>query len=123
MMTSATTGARPRSRTADASSASRVSTTRPSSQPAYAWATPSGETGRPRARISAPAGPLTGASPTIGLTPMTGALVASSASTSPGTARMGPIDVTGFDGQTTTTSAPASASTTPGAGLASPAPA
>src|SRR6266446_46207 len=120
---SATTEAIPRSRRADASSASRTSTTSESSQPRYAWATPSDETGSPRARISAPAGPLTGASPTMGLTPMTGARVACRAATRPGTARMAPIDVTGFDGQTTTTSASAIASTTPGAGVASPAPA
>src|SRR2546425_723231 len=120
---SATTEAIPRSRRADASSASRTSTTSESSQPRYAWATPSDETGSPRARISAPAGPLTGASPTMGLTPMTGARVACRAATRPGTARMGPIDVTGFDGQTTTTSASAIASTTPGAGVASLAPA
>src|SRR5712691_2736488 len=123
MMMSATTGTTLRSCTAGASVASRVSRTSASRQSRYAWTTPRGEMGRPRARISAPAGPLTGASPTIGLTPMTGARVSPSAATIPGTAKMGPMDVTGFDGQTTTRSAPAIASRTPGAGRASAAPA
>ena len=41
---------------------------------------------------------------------------------SPGTARTGPIDTMGFDGQITTASAPAMASSTPGAGRADSAP-
>src|SRR5262245_32493660 len=89
---------------------------------AYAAATPSGETARPRTRMRAPAGPLTAAPPTIGLMPTTGAAVAESASTIPGTARIGPTDVTGLDGHTTTTSAAPIASTTPGAGRALVAP-
>src|SRR5438046_7497106 len=72
--------------------------------------------------MSAPAGPLTGAPPTIGLTPTTRALVPASASATPGTARIGPTDVTGFDGQIITTSASRIASSTPGAGRARSAP-
>src|SRR5258705_12137028 len=73
---------------------------------------PGGEPGSPRVRMSAAAGPLTAAPPTIGLTATTGAAVAASASTIPGTARIGPTDVTGLDGHTTTSSAPRLASTT-----------
>ena len=69
-----------------------------------------------------PAGPLTGAPPTIGLTPTTRRARRASASTMPGTARIGPTEVTGFDGHTTTRSASASASSTPGAGRAPAAP-
>src|SRR5258706_175792 len=43
--------------------------------------------------MSAAAGPLTAAPPTIGLTPTTGADVAPSASAMPVTERIGPIDV------------------------------
>jgi hypothetical protein len=71
--------------------------------------------------MSVPAGPLTAALPMIGLTPTTVRL-ARSASTTPGTARMGPTDVTGFDGHTRTASASRMASTTPGAGRARSAP-
>ena len=53
---------------------------------------------------------------------MTGADVADSASRTPGTARMGPIETTGLDGASRTTSAPAMASTTPGAATADPIP-
>jgi len=72
--------------------------------------------------MRAAAGPLTAAPPTIGLTATTGAAVARSASTMPGTARIGPTEVTGFDGQTTMTSAARIDSTTPGAGRALDAP-
>ena len=55
----------------------------------------------------------------IGETPTTRADVDRNASRMPGTARIGPIDTTGFDGASSTTSASAIASTTPGAGVAS----
>ena len=72
--------------------------------------------------MSRPAGPLTGAPPMIGLTPTTGADVDASASAMPVTARIGPTEVTGLDGHTTTRSAPRIASRTPGAGRAAGAP-
>src|SRR5262249_32680071 len=100
-----------------AHASSRRSINRRRSHGAYARALPSGETGRPRVRLSAAAAP-----PTIGLTATTGAGVAASASAIPGTARIGPTDVMGFDGHTTISSAPRIASTTPGAGLAAGAP-
>src|SRR5439155_10584 len=70
-----------------------------------------------------PPGTLTAAPPTIGLAATTRARAPVSASAMPGTARTGPTDVTGFDGQTTTTSASQIASRTPGAGRAWEAPA
>ena len=70
-----------------------------------------------------PAGPDTGCPPTMGVTAMMVAPVASSARTMPGTARMGPIEVMGLEGQTMTASAVTMASTTPGAGAAEGAPA
>ena len=73
--------------------------------------------------MSRPAGPDTASPPTMGLTAIVAARVASSASTRPGTARIGPIDVIGFDGHTMTASAAAIASSTPGAGRAAAAPA
>src|SRR3954451_22490180 len=57
--------------------------------------------------------PATGAPPTIGLTPVTTARQAETASRMPGTARIGPIETTGLDGQIIMTSAPAIASATP----------
>ena len=58
----------------------------------------------------------------IGDTPTTGAVVARSASAIPGTARIGPTETTGLDGAISTRSAPAIASSTPGAGVESSAP-
>src|SRR2546430_838012 len=116
---SASTPTRARS---DAHARSRGSIRSRRSQGAQASATPSGETARPRTRMRAPAGPLTAAPPTIGLTPTTGAVVERSASTMPGTARIGPMEVTGLEGQTMTTSAVWIDSTTPGAGPALGAP-
>src|SRR4029453_17982462 len=72
--------------------------------------------------MSRPAGPLTGAPPMIGLTPTTDADVDASTSAMPAIARIGPMEVTGFDGHTTTRSAPTIASRTPGAGWAAGAP-
>ena len=60
------------------------------------------------------AGPFTGAPPTMGLTAITRSRRATSASRTPGTARIGPIEITGFDGQITMVSAVRSASSTPG---------
>jgi hypothetical protein len=59
----------------------------------------------------------------MGLTARIVASVASSARAMPGTARMGPMEVMGLEGQTMTASAEAIASTTPGAGSAESAPA
>src|SRR5207302_396834 len=120
---SASTGSAPTSSTACVSVLSWRSMTSRSSQGAYARATPAAVTGKPHARIRSPAGPLTGAPPTIGLIASTTAVVSWSASRMPGTERIGPIEVIGLDGQTMTTSAVRIASRTPGAGVAVPAPA
>ena len=63
-------------------------------------------------------GPFTVRPPTKGLTATTGAAAARSASRIPGTARIGPIEITGFEGPITIASAPAIASSTSGVGLA-----
>ena len=65
---------------------------------------------------------VTGASPTIGEIPTTRSRRATSASRMPGTARIGAMEITGFDGHSTIVSAAAMASSTPGAGRAAPAP-
>src|SRR5437868_4837509 len=122
IITSVGTARMPSAASCGAQAASSRATSNVRSHGAYARAIPSGETGNPRARISAPAGPLTAAPPTIGLTPMTGPRVAASASAIAGTAMIGPIDVMGFEGQTTTRSASPIASTTPGADRARSAP-
>src|ERR1039458_10128304 len=72
---------------------------------------------------SVPAGPLTAAPPTIGLTAAMRARLSRSASRIPGTARMGAMLVTGLLGASSTRSAARIASITPGAGSASDAPA
>ncbi len=66
--------------------------------------------------------PRTGASPTIGDSPITGTPASAIASRMPGTARMVPTETTGLDGGKRITSASAIASRTPGAGLACSAP-
>ena len=65
--------------------------------------------------------PRTGAPPMIGETPTT--VFARTASAMPGTARMVPMLTTGLDGGNRTKSASPMASSTPGAGAASSAPA
>ena len=67
-------------------------------------------------------GPLSTAPCTSGETATTGASVARSASAIPPTARIGPIEITGFDGPITTALALAIASSTSGDGVAGPAP-
>ena len=62
--------------------------------------------------------PRTGWPPMIGETPTTGASVAARAARTPGTASTGPMETTGLEGASTTTSAPPIASSTPGAGRA-----
>ena len=69
-----------------------------------------------RRSSSCSAMPRTWLPPTIGERPTTGALVARSASRSPGTPRIVPTETTGFDGGSSTTSASAIASRTPGPG-------
>ncbi len=63
-------------------------------------------------------GPLTALPATNGLTATTGAPDAAIASRIPGTERIGPIEITGFDGPTTIASAAASASRTSSVGAA-----
>ena len=55
--------------------------------------------------MKASVGPLTARPPTSGLTATTGPGAAAIASRIPGTARIGPIEITGFEGPTITTSA------------------
>src|SRR6267142_1033567 len=98
--------------------ASRLSTTRISRNSWYAWATPAIETGKHWAAIKLAAGPETAVLPIIGLTAATGARVCLRASTMPGTARIGPMLVTGLLGASSTTVADMMASITPGAGSA-----
>ena len=62
--------------------------------------------------------PRTTLPPMIGETPTTGAGACGGASRMPGTDTIVPIETTGFDGATSTRSAPTMASTTPGAGVA-----
>src|SRR5437879_7848371 len=101
-MTSVTTARTPSAASSGAHAASSGAMSSARSHGAYARATPRGETGSPRARSRAPAGPLTAAPPTMGLTPTTDARVAPRASATPGTARIGPTEVTGLEGQKTT---------------------
>ena len=63
-------------------------------------------------------GPLTARPPTNGLTATTGAVRPATASRMPGSARIGPIEITGFDGPITIASASASAASTSGVGRA-----
>ena len=76
----------------------------------------------PSSSMNAAVGPLTTSPPTSGLTATTGARLAAIASRMPGTARIGPIEMIGFDGPITIVCAPAIASATSGVGLAAPAP-
>ena len=59
--------------------------------------------------MNASVGPLSTCPPTSGETATTGAGQPRSASRIPGTARIGPIEITGLDGPTITARAPASA--------------
>ena len=72
--------------------------------------------------MNAAVGPLSTSPPTSGETATTGAGAAASASRSPGTASIGPIEITGFDGPITIARADASASSTSGVTVASAAP-
>src|ERR1700730_16678009 len=67
-------------------------------------------------------GPFSTSPPTIGLTAITGASAASSASWIPGTARIGAIETSGFDGPITITRAAAIAASTAALGGACSAP-
>ena len=70
----------------------------------------------PACSQNAAVGPLSTSPPTKGLTATTGAEVATSASCIPGSARIGPMEITGFEGPITTASAEAIASSTSGVG-------
>ena len=76
----------------------------------------------PAAAMSRSAGPLTVAPWMIGLTPTTRPRRARRASRTPGRARIGPMEITGFDGQRRMASASARASSTAGPGRAPAAP-
>src|SRR5918995_387483 len=90
--------------------------------PSYSDATPAAVTGRPTARMKMSVGPLTTRPATNGLTATTGAADAAIASRSAEIARIGPIEITGFDGPITIASAGPIAAITSGVGLASPIP-
>ena len=85
-------------------------------------ATPTHDGSSPRSANSRSAGPFTAAPAISGLTATTRSRAATSASRTPGTARIGPIESTGLAGQITIVSAPSIASSTPGAGRAVSAP-
>src|SRR3954468_22814931 len=70
----------------------------------------------------ASAWPRTGAPPTIGDTPITGAWAAASAGRIPGTLRIVPIETTGLDGAIRIRSASPIAASTPGPGVVDSAP-
>src|SRR5580693_4560563 len=72
--------------------------------------------------MNASVGPLTTAPATSGLTATTGAGLSLIAVLMPGTARIGPIEMTGFDGPITIARAMASAVSISGVGLALSAP-
>src|SRR5216684_3750754 len=84
----------------------------------YVCTTPASETGTVRDVTNMLVGPATAVLPIIGLTAATGARVCLMASMMPGTARMGPMLVTGLLGASNTTVADMMASITPGAGSA-----
>ena len=63
---------------------------------------PAAETGRPETAMSRPAGPDTASAPTIGLTATIVAVGLGQRLRSPGTARIGPMEVMGLDGHTIT---------------------
>src|SRR5579859_2932416 len=122
MTMSARIGAMPRSRSASTQAASCRSTKSASRNPRYPSATPTADTSKPLARIILPAGPLSGALPTMGLMATTLARVSRRAARSSCTASIGPIELIGFEGQTTIASARWIPSTTPGAARAPVAP-
>ena len=79
----------------------------PSITSAYAVATPAALGSMPACSQNATVGPFNERPPTNGLTATTGAGAARSASRIPGSARIGPIEMTGFDGPITIASASA----------------
>ena len=86
--------------------------------PSYSEATPAAVEGRLTDSMNCSVGPLTARPATSGLTAITGASAAAIASRMPGTEMIGPIEITGLEGPTTTVSAPASASRTSALGAA-----
>ncbi len=90
------------------------STTMPCAIPAYADATPPSSTDRPAQRMNASVGPFSEWPPTSGLTATTGAAASASASRIPGTASIGPMLATGFEGPIRIASAARSATLTSG---------
>ena len=85
-------------------------------------ATPAGEASCPSDSSIAAAGPRSALPATIGLTATQVAVRAASCSRTAGTARIGAIEISGFDGAITIARASRSASVTPGAGRAVSAP-
>ena len=99
-----TTQRMPAASTSAASSASTVSTTSVAAIGAYSLATPATLGSTPSSAIIRSAGPLRAWPPTIGDTATTDSRRAASSASTPGRARIGPIDTSGFDGAITTTS-------------------
>ena len=93
-----------------------------STKSSYMVATALALESRPELRSNRSAGPFSAAPPTMGLTAMTWGW-ARKASRTPGKARMGSTDSSGFDGQMITFSARSIAGITPSAGVASEIPA
>src|SRR5271156_5314835 len=118
MTVGVTTHRTPSASMAAAWEASTTSTTSVPTHGAYSRATPTTEGSVPSSAMSRSAGPLSAAPAPMGDTPTTRSRRATRASRTPGTARTGPIETTGFEGHTTMVSASPSASMTPGAGRA-----
>ena len=116
MIVSVTTARIPNFSTAAACFASTVSSTKTSTKSRYNSATPKADTRIPRLFIIRAAGPFNARPPTMGETAAT--RVFRSASRTPGTARIGPMLMIGFDGQMMTAAASPIACSNPGAGWA-----
>ena len=122
MTVGATMQLTPAASTSPARSASAWSITSVPTQSLTKRATPGADACPPSSTRSRSAGPFKAAPATIGDTATTESRRALNTLATPGTARIGPIDTTGFEGATTTISAEPRESSTPGAGLAVSAP-
>jgi hypothetical protein len=108
-----TTARTPSASTPAAWPSSTSSSTSVAHTSAYRRATPTGLTSCPSDRSMAAAGPLSARPPTIGLTATVAARRAATALRMPGTARIGPIEISGLDGAITIRSADPRASRRP----------
>ena len=122
MIVFVTTARIPSFSTAGARGLSARSRTNTSTRPRYNRATPSAETSMPMPRIISAAGPLSARPPIIGEMATAEHFLRRNACLMPGTARMGPMLMIGFEGQNTIAEAERIAARTPGAGRADSAP-